>query len=54
MVRACEEWVSACGVPKIQLMVRADNTALAPFYEQLGYADAGVVVLGRRLDQTLR
>ncbi len=50
MVQACEEWVRARGVPKIQLMVRTDNAPVAAFYERLGYADAQVVVLGRRLD----
>ena len=50
LVGACEDWVRACGVPKVQLMVRADNAAAQGFYARLGYADAGVVVLGRRLD----
>ena len=50
LVLACEEWARARGVPKLQLMVRADNAPAAVFYERLGYADAQVVVLGRRLD----
>ena len=50
LVRACEQWVRAAGVPKVQLMVRSDNRAAAAFYEHLGYLDAEVVVLGRRLD----
>ncbi len=50
MMEACEAWVQSPGVPKIQLMVRAANTAAVGFYEHLGYADADVVVLGRRLD----
>lgn len=50
MMEACEVWVQSRGVPKIQLMVRATNKAVVGFYEHLGYADADVVVLGRRLD----
>jgi ribosomal protein S18 acetylase RimI-like enzyme len=50
MMEACEVWVQSRGVPKIQLMVRTTNKAVVGFYEHLGYADADVVVLGRRLD----
>ncbi len=49
MVQACEQWVHAHGVPKMQLMVRKDNEASSPF-ERLSYTDAEVIVLGRRLD----
>ncbi len=41
-------------IPKLQLMVRADNPTAAAFYQRLGYADAQVTVLGRRLDSGLR
>jgi hypothetical protein len=50
LMQACEEWVRARGLPKLQLMVRADNAAVVAFYERLGYTDGRVVVLGRRLD----
>ena len=50
MMEACEAWVQARGIPKIQLMVRATNKTVVGFYEHLGYADGEVVVLGRRLD----
>ncbi len=50
LMQACEEWVHARDIPKLQLMVRADNTTAAAFYQRLGYADAQVTVLGRRLD----
>ena len=53
LMQACEQWVQARGIPKIQLMVRADNAPVTAFYERLGYADAHVVVLGRRLDRVL-
>lgn len=50
MMKGCEEWARARGIPKIQLMVRSGNSGAIAFYERLGYADAEVIVLGRRLD----
>lgn len=38
------------GCPKLQLMVRADNSAIIDFYQHLGYEPSDVLVLGRRLD----
>ncbi|MGQ3382080.1 GNAT family acetyltransferase [Glutamicibacter sp. TV12E] len=50
MVQAASEWLAQRGVPKVQLMVRNENTAVRGFYERLGFEDQHVVVLGRRLD----
>jgi ribosomal protein S18 acetylase RimI-like enzyme len=50
MMEACEKWVRAQRIPKIQLMVRTTNQAVIGFYEHLGYDQSDVVVLGRRLD----
>lgn len=50
MMKACEDWVLAQRIPKLQLMVRSGNAAVIDFYLKLGYTDAEVVVLGRRLD----
>ena len=50
LLRACEDWVVARGMPKLQLMLRHANAEARAFYEALGYTDAEVVVLGRRLD----
>lgn len=44
-----EEKLIAVGCPKIQLMVRKDNSDVLHFYRQLGYEDASVVTLGKRL-----
>lgn len=54
MMEACEAWVQSQGIPKIQLMGRATNKAVVGFYQRLGYADADVTVLGRRLDGQAR
>lgn len=50
LMAACEQWLVTRGVPKIQFMVRTDNTTVLDFYAHLGYALQDVVVLGRRLD----
>lgn len=54
LMSAAEAWLHEQGIPKLQLMVRADNTAVIEFYEQLGYVDQRVAVLGRFLDEGLR
>ncbi len=51
MMRACEQWVRARGIPKLQIMVRDENQAAIDFYAKLGYTDAKVAVLGLRLDE---
>ena len=54
VMHAAEAWLRQRGAVKIQLMVRHTNREVTSFYEQLGYEDAGVVVLSRWLtpDQT--
>ena len=47
---AAEAWLVEQGLPKIQFMVRTDNTTVLDFYDHLGYARQDCVVLGRRLD----
>jgi ribosomal protein S18 acetylase RimI-like enzyme len=48
MMRAAEVWVRARGVPKLQLMVRADNVAATGFYKAIGYATEDVTVMSKR------
>jgi ribosomal protein S18 acetylase RimI-like enzyme len=50
LMNGAEAWLTARGVVKVQLMVRQTNTAVTGFYERLGYADADVRVLSKRLD----
>jgi ribosomal protein S18 acetylase RimI-like enzyme len=49
IMRACETWLARRGVPKLNVMVRADNAATRGFYGALGYGADDVVVLSRRL-----
>jgi ribosomal protein S18 acetylase RimI-like enzyme len=49
MMRACEAWLAACGVPKLCLMIRAKNAGARGFYSTLGYGTDDVIVMSRRL-----
>ena len=51
LMNACEDWVHERGLPKINLMVRTTNIGVVAFYEQLGYKDLEVVVLGKFLNE---
>lgn len=44
-----EGMLAARGCPKINLQVRAGNSAAIDFYAELGYARDDVVSLGKRL-----
>jgi ribosomal protein S18 acetylase RimI-like enzyme len=50
MMRACEAWLRARGVPKVNLMVRGENREVQEFYRAIGYTADDVVVLSRRID----
>lgn len=50
LVERVEAELRACGCPKLNLQVRADNRAALRFYESLGYAVEDNIALGKRLD----
>ena len=50
MMAACEAWLRERGVPKLELMIRTGNAAVAAFYAALGYGSEDVIVMSRRLD----
>ena len=54
LMSAAESWLGKQGAPKLQLMVRADNSAVIKFYKGLGYVDQQVTVLGRFFDEELQ
>jgi ribosomal protein S18 acetylase RimI-like enzyme len=37
LVSAAEQWLAERGVPKVHLMVRETNSAVAAFYQRLGF-----------------
>ena len=47
IMAAAESWSFDRGMPKVQLMVRADNEAIANFYRSVGYEDNPSVVLNK-------
>jgi GNAT superfamily N-acetyltransferase len=49
MMAAAEQWLLARGLPKLHLMVRAENDAVAAFYRKLSYLDSGTRVFERWL-----
>jgi ribosomal protein S18 acetylase RimI-like enzyme len=50
LLQAAETWLRENGAVKVQLMVRGSNPSVMGFYDRLGYADADVRVLAKRLD----
>ena len=44
-----ENRLKACGCPKINLQVRANNHDVLSFYKSLGFTDDHVISLGKRL-----
>ena len=49
LVSEAERRLAELGCPKVQLMVRADNTPVLAFYDERGYETSDVRVSGRRL-----
>lgn len=49
MAEAAETWLRERGVPKVELMIRAENDDVAAFYTRLGFLDSGVRVMERWL-----
>lgn len=54
MMQAAEAWLIERGLPKLHLMVRAENDRVAAFYRRLGYLDTGTRVFERWLEQPKR
>ena len=50
MTQAAEAWLTARGIAKAQLMVRADNDRVRAFYEALGYGEQQRILLAKWLD----
>jgi ribosomal protein S18 acetylase RimI-like enzyme len=48
IVEAAEAWLTARGVPKVQLMIRETNAAVRAFYERLGYGDEPRLIMSKR------
>ncbi len=49
LMAGAETWLRQHGAPKVQFMVRSENSEVVDFYTHLGYIPQYVQVLGRRL-----
>ncbi len=49
IMQAAEAWLTARGIWKVQLLIRAENEAVRGFYEHLGYAKNPTVVFQKVL-----
>lgn len=49
MMAEVERRLEQLGCPKLNLMVRRDNSVAIGFYERIGYEEQSVVTLGKRL-----
>lgn len=50
IMNAAEEWLRAAGIPKLQLLVRHENSGVAAFYQSIGYEEAQTIVFAKWLD----
>ena len=50
LIEACEDWVRARNIPKINLLVRKENQGVLDFYQNLGFADTNSICLYKNLD----
>jgi ribosomal protein S18 acetylase RimI-like enzyme len=51
LVMAAEGWLKSINAPKVLLMVRESNTAVLKFYNDIGYEDNDVIVVGKWLEE---
>jgi len=49
VMAAAEDWLTARGIWKLNLVIRAENEAVRAFYERLGYEVEPRIVMARRL-----
>jgi ribosomal protein S18 acetylase RimI-like enzyme len=47
---AAEQWLRAAGLPKLQLLVRRENSKANAFYQSIGYEEADTIVFAKWID----
>jgi len=47
---AAEDYLTASGCPKVNLLIRTSNSTAVSFYQRLGYVRDDVFSMGKRLD----
>ncbi len=49
MMQAAADWLKAHGCPKLHVMIRSGNLAVAAFYAKLGYEKSDTITMAKRL-----
>jgi len=49
MMQAAADWLKARSVPKLHVMIRTENVAVAAFYAKLGYEKSDTITMTKRL-----
>lgn len=49
MMRAAGDWLKVRGVPKLHVMIRTENVAVAAFYAKLGYEKSDTITMAKWL-----
>ncbi|MDE2362258.1 MAG: GNAT family acetyltransferase [Hyphomicrobiales bacterium] len=49
MMEAAANWLREKGCPKLHVMIRSENVAVAAFYARLGYEKSDTITMARRL-----
>ncbi|UPJ47415.1 GNAT family acetyltransferase [Bradyrhizobium sp. 200] len=50
IMNAAEDWLRAAGVPKLQLLVRPENSSVAAFYQSIGFGEQQILFFTKWLD----
>ena len=50
IMNTAEDWLRAAGLPKLQLLVRRENSKAGAFYQSIGYEEAETIVYAKWLD----
>ncbi|NOJ38324.1 GNAT family acetyltransferase [Bradyrhizobium australiense] len=50
IMNAAEDWLRAVGIPKLQLLVRPENSGVAAFYQSIGFGEQQILFLTKWLD----
>jgi ribosomal protein S18 acetylase RimI-like enzyme len=50
IMSAAEDWLRATGVPKLQLLVRPENSGVAAFYQSIGFGEKKILFFTKWLD----
>jgi ribosomal protein S18 acetylase RimI-like enzyme len=50
IMNAAEDWLRGAGVPKLQLLVRPENSGVAAFYQSIGFGEQRILFFTKWLD----